>query len=102
MASIKLKAKAKKDMVSVKCLINHPMETGLRKVKETGKLVPAHYITEVTCTSGDKTLLTSNWSGGVSANPYLEFHYGGAKGDSITLSWVDNKGESDTMTTEVR
>jgi sulfur-oxidizing protein SoxZ len=102
MASIKLKAKAKKDIVSVKCLINHPMETGLRKVKETGKLVPAHYITEVTCTKGDATLLSSNWSGGVSANPYLEFHYAGAKGDEITLSWKDNKGGSDTKTAKVR
>ena len=102
MASIKLKAKAKKDMVSVKCLINHPMETGLRKVKETGKLVPAHYITEVVAKSGDKTLLTSNWSGGVSANPYLEFHYAGAKGDEITLSWVDNQGGSDSMSSKVK
>ncbi|MBT7047566.1 MAG: thiosulfate oxidation carrier complex protein SoxZ, partial [Gammaproteobacteria bacterium] len=34
--SIKLRAKSKKGVVTVKCLMNHPMETGLRKDKKTG------------------------------------------------------------------
>jgi len=34
MASIKMKAKEKKGVVTVKALITHPMETGLRKDKK--------------------------------------------------------------------
>ncbi|HCJ87112.1 MAG TPA: thiosulfate oxidation carrier complex protein SoxZ, partial [Gammaproteobacteria bacterium] len=42
MAKIKLKPKARKGVIGIKCLIKHPMETGLRKKK--GKLVPANHI----------------------------------------------------------
>ncbi|MGD8853473.1 MAG: thiosulfate oxidation carrier complex protein SoxZ, partial [Gammaproteobacteria bacterium] len=38
----------------------------------------------------------------VSKNPYLSFKFTGAKaGDSLTLSWVDNKGESDSIETKI-
>jgi len=100
--SIKLRAKAKKGTVTVKALMNHPMETGLRKDKKTGKLIPAHHIQEVTAKAGDKTVLEAAWGGAISKNPYLSFKFSGAKGDSLTLSWVDNKGNSDSLTAKVK
>ena len=45
--SIKIRAKEKGGVVTVKALMNHPMETGLRKDKKTGKAIPAHFINEV-------------------------------------------------------
>ena len=42
--SIKIRAKAKGDEVTVKALMSHVMETGLRKDKKTGKVIPAHFI----------------------------------------------------------
>ena len=99
--SIKLRAKASKGIVTVKALMNHPMETGLRKDKKTGKLIPAHHIQEVVAKAGDTTVLSAAWGGAVSKNPYLSFKYKGGKGDSLTLSWVDNKGGSDSVTTKV-
>jgi len=100
--SIKLRAKAKKGIVTLKALINHPMETGLRKNKKTGKLIPAHHIQEVTVKSGDKTVMHANWGGAISKNPYLSFKFSGSKGDSVTLSWVDNLGNSDSKTATVK
>ena len=100
--SIKLRAKAKNGTVTVKALMNHPMETGLRKDKKTGKLIPAHHIQEVTAKSGDKMVLEAAWGGAISKNPYLSFKYNGAKGDSLTLAWVDNKGNSDSLTAKVK
>ncbi|MCP4995542.1 MAG: thiosulfate oxidation carrier complex protein SoxZ [Gammaproteobacteria bacterium] len=92
---IKVKAKFKNDVVTVKALMGHPMETGNRKDKKTGKKIPARFIQEVVCKSGGKTLMTANWSGGVSKDPYLMFKYkGGKKGDMLELSWVDNTGKS--------
>jgi sulfur-oxidizing protein SoxZ len=42
------------------------------------------------------------WGAAVSKNPYLSFKFVGAKaGDTIKLSWVDNKGESDSAETQV-
>jgi len=99
--SIKIRAQLKDGVVTVKALMTHPMETGARKDKD-GSLIPAHFIQEVSCESAGKRLLTAYWSGGVSKNPYLSFNYkGGNKGDLLKLSWVDNKGESDTAEAEV-
>ncbi len=100
--SIKIRAKAKGGVVTVKALMNHPMETGLRKDKKTGKMIPAHHIQEVTAKAGDDTVMTAVWGGAISKNPYLSFKYPGAKGDSLSLSWVDNKGNSDSMTAKVK
>ncbi|MBL7000921.1 MAG: thiosulfate oxidation carrier complex protein SoxZ [Gammaproteobacteria bacterium] len=99
--SIKLRAKAQKGVVTVKALINHPMETGLRKDSKTGKAIPAHYIQQLTAKSGSKSVLDAVWGGAVSTNPYLSFSYNGAQGDSLTLSWADNQGNSDTLTISV-
>lgn len=96
--TIKLKAKEDGGVVTVKALITHPMETGQRKDKKTGEVIPAHFIEEVACEHGGKTRMTAQWSGGVSKNPYVTFRFkGGAKGDPIKLSWTDNKGEGDSI-----
>ena len=47
MSTIKIRAKESKGIVTVKALIKHPMETGKRKNKKTGELIPPHYIQEV-------------------------------------------------------
>jgi sulfur-oxidizing protein SoxZ len=97
MSSIKVKAKLDGDTAIVKALISHPMHTGQQKDKKTGELIPAHFIQEVKCEHGGKTVLTALWGAAVSKNPYLSFKFKGAKdGDKIKLSWVDNKGNSDS------
>ncbi len=95
MAKIKIRAKEKNGTVTVKSLLKHPMETGNRKDKKTGKKIPAHYITEVTCEVNGKTVMTAYLGPGVSKDPYMSFDVKGAKkGETVKLSWVDNKGES--------
>ena len=101
--SIKIRAKISGDTTQVKCLMTHPMETGLRKDKKTGELIPAHFINEVTAESGGKTVMTTNWSGGISKNPYLAFSFtGAAKGDEVKISWVDNQGGSGSGTAKIK
>jgi len=100
--NIKIRAKAEGGETSVKALMTHPMETGLRKDKKTGEIVPAHFITEVTCKWQDKVVLTALWSGGVSQNPYLAYKFkGGQAGDPVELTWVDNKGGTETATDKI-
>jgi len=100
--SIKVRAKEKGGVVTVKALMNHPMETGLRKDKKTGKMFPAHFISEVTATIGGANAIHAYWSGGISKNPYLAFDAPGKKGDELTLSWTDNQGNSESATTKVK
>ncbi len=97
MSSIKMRAKASGGVTTIKALISHPMETGTRKDKKTGEKIPAHFIQEVVCKHGDKTMMTAQWGAAISKNPYLSFKFkGGNAGDTVTLSWTDNKGNSDS------
>jgi sulfur-oxidizing protein SoxZ len=101
--SIRLRASDKGGVATVKALITHPMETGLRKDKKTGKKVPAHFIQTVSGKHNGKEVLLAEWGGAVSKNPYLSFSFAGAKkGDSVELTWSDNKGASETESTKVR
>ena len=101
--SIKIRAKMKGGDCEVKALIKHTMETGLRKDKKTGEKIPAHFIQEVTAKLNDKVVLDSKWGGAISKNPYLSFSVGGAKkGDQISLTWVDNKGNTDSKVATVK
>jgi len=100
--SIKVRAKVTGGVTEVKALINHTMETGQRKDAKTGKLVPAHFIQELTCTHNGETVLAAEWGVAISKNPYLSFKFSGAKaGDTLKVSWVDNKGETDSIETKI-
>jgi sulfur-oxidizing protein SoxZ len=100
--SIRIRAQAKDGETVVKALITHPMETGQRKDKKTGKVVPAHFIQEVVCKHNGTTVVTALWGPAVSKNPYVSFELkGGKAGDTIEMSWVDNLGEKDSDTVKV-
>ena len=102
MSSIKIRAKMSEGVTTVKALVKHPIKTGQRKNKKTGKLIPAHFIQEVTCEHNGNAVMTAMWGPAVSKNPYLSFKFKGAnKGDTLKLSWVDNKGEKDSAETQV-
>ncbi|MCU0810308.1 MAG: thiosulfate oxidation carrier complex protein SoxZ [Thiobacillaceae bacterium] len=94
---MRIRATMQGDVADVKVLMNHPMETGLRKDAKTGQLVPAHYITDVTAKLNGATVLEAGMGGGVSRNPYLGFKVKGAKaGDKVTVNWNDNKGDKNS------
>lgn len=101
-SSIKIRAKLKDGITTVKALISHPMETGLRKDKKTGQTIPAKFIQNVKCETNNRILLNSQWGVAISKNPYVSFKYSGSTaGDIIKLSWVDNTGQSDSIEAKV-
>jgi len=93
---MKIRASVQGDMVEVKVLMNHEMETGQRK-DTNGQIVPAHFIQKVTATYGGKTVLSAQWGPAVSKNPFLSFKFkGGAKGEKVQVTWIDNKNDTRT------
>lgn len=99
---MKIRAWIENNKTTVKAIIFHPMETGLRKDKKTGKPIPAHFITEVSCEHNGKSILKCNWGPGVSKNPFFSFRFVGAKaGDKLKISWVDNKGQSGSSEAQI-
>jgi sulfur-oxidizing protein SoxZ len=99
---MRIRATMAGDVADVKVLMNHPMETGLRKDAKTGQLVPAHYITDVTATVNGTKVLNAGLSGGISKNPYLGFKVKGPKaGDKVVVTWADNKGDKNSAETTI-
>jgi sulfur-oxidizing protein SoxZ len=96
-SKIKVKVKLKGDIAEVKSLMMHPMETGARKDPDTGSTIPAHHITQLTFANNGEPVMVVNCSTAVSRDPYFGFSFSGAKsGDTLTVSWTDNTGKSDT------
>lgn len=94
---VKLRAIAKDGMTEVKMLMSHPMETGRRKDKTTGALIPALYITDVKVQHNGRAVLEAQWGTGISKDPYLSFRFkGGQAGDKIAVTWTDNTGDKRT------
>ena len=90
---MRIRAQAAGDKATVRVLMSHEMETGLRK-DGAGKVIPAWFIQEVTAQLNGKNVMTAQWGPSVAKNPFLQFSVKGAKaGDKITMSWTDNKGE---------
>jgi sulfur-oxidizing protein SoxZ len=81
-------------MVSVK----HPMETGLRKDKASGKVIPAHFINRMTVEHNGKAIAEADLSIAISTNPIMGFGLKDAKsGDKVKVTWTDNLGETGNM-----
>jgi sulfur-oxidizing protein SoxZ len=91
---MKIRATLHGDVADVKALMNHIMETGLRKDAKTGQMIPEHFINHVVATLNGKTVMDAQWGASIAKNPFLGFKVKGAKsGDKIVINAVDNKGE---------
>ena len=95
--NMKMRAQLKGDLVEVKVLMSHPMETG-RKKDDFGQIIPAHFVQLVTVTLNARKVLEAQWGTGIAKNPYLTFRLKGAKiGDMVAVTWLDNMGASATQ-----
>jgi sulfur-oxidizing protein SoxZ len=93
---MKMRATLAGGFTDIRVLMTHPMATGLRKDPD-GKLVPMHFIQSVIVKVNGKTVIDSQTSQAVSRNPVFSFRLkGGARGDKIQVSWVDNQGETNS------
>ena len=93
---MKIRASAKDGVTEIKVLMSHEMETGQRK-DASGTVIPAWFINEVTAKLDGKTVMQAQWGPSISKNPYLAFKVkGGKAGDKVSVTWVDNKGDTRT------
>jgi sulfur-oxidizing protein SoxZ len=98
---MKIRATVKGDVADVRVLMVHPMETGQRK-DASGKLLPLHFIQEVSVRVNGKLVLEGQVSQAVSRNPVFSFRLKGVKaGDKLEIAWLDNRGERNRSDTAI-
>jgi len=95
---MKMRARSQNGGVELQILITHPMETGLRTDKDTGKKIPPHFIQRITLEHNDKLVVAVNTGVAISEDPLIGFRLKDAKqGDKLKVFWSDNMGESATL-----
>jgi len=82
------------DLVKVKTLAEHEMESGVRRDEKTGVIYPRLIIYKVTARYNGKVVFKANWFSGVSANPYLAFYLRADKSGLIEIEWEDDYSKS--------
>src|SRR5260370_42688683 len=101
-STIRARAISRGQPPEVPALIHHPMDSGFVK-DANGAIIPPHFIQELTFEYEGKAVFVADWGPALSKDPYVKFSFkGGKKGDDLKISWVDNKGESDTTTATIQ
>lgn len=89
---IKLPESAKAgDIIEVKTLITHVMETGHRKDKD-GKPVPRDIINLFVAKFGETEVFRAELGPGISANPFISFQMRVPGPGTFEFQWTDDKG----------
>jgi sulfur-oxidizing protein SoxZ len=97
---MRVKAKLLADVATIKLLIKHPMESGRNK-DESGQLIPAHYVTQISGHVAGVQVFEVNTGISVSKNPFIQVILTGRTiGETIDLKWIDSTGfsEEDSIT----
>ena len=93
---LKVPKEAKKgEVIEIKTLIAHVMESGQRKDRD-GNTIPRKIINKFSCEFNGKPVFTANIEPAVAANPYLSFFAKVEESGTFKYSWTDDDG---TVTT---
>ena len=106
MATIRISAPetaSKGEVIELKALIQHPMETGYRRNSQ-GKVIERDIITDFACTYNGETIFEAEMHPGIAANPIFTFYARAGKSGDIAFTWTGQDGEtwseSRTLTVE--
>jgi len=102
---MKVKAKLKNNVVKVKMMAKHEMSTYNQAEKKTGDRENANFITHLSGTVNDKVVIDISTSQFLSKNPIFQFQFKGdefKKGDELSITWVDRKGNTKTKKVKIK
>ena len=90
------------DVIKIDFIVIHPMDTGLKKDKKTGKIKPAHYINQVVFSFNGQPFTTMKVWETVSTNPYFSVDFKVPSEGTITVEYTDNMGENNTKSKKLK
>ena len=86
------KKEAKKgELVEVKALVSHIMETGQRKDSK-GETIPRKILNKFSCTVNGKEVFSADFEPAIAANPYIQFKFRAQESGPVVLTWTDDDG----------
>ena len=80
------------EVVQIRTLITHQMETGLRK-DAAGAPIPRKIINRLTCRYNGEMVFSADLNEAVAANPYVEFFIRAEETGTLAFAWHEDGGE---------
>jgi sulfur-oxidizing protein SoxZ len=87
----------KGDIVEIKTIVQHPMETGYRR-DHNGAVIPRDIVKRFVVTYAGNEIFTADMTQGVAANPFFSFHFRATATGDVAFTWTDEKGEATSET----
>jgi len=79
------------EVVTIKCLISHNMESGQRKDKD-GNKIPRSIINRFTCEFNGNSVIDVVMEPAISTNPYFQFDATVPEAGEFKFTWYDDDG----------
>jgi sulfur-oxidizing protein SoxZ len=100
-ALIRVPQEAKKgEVIEIKTLISHPMETGYRR-DSLGRPIPRHIIDRFVCTYNGEEVFRADLFPAIAANPFLTFFTVATESGELVFRWSDDHGVTQTETARI-
>lgn len=79
------------DVIEIKALILHPMETGFRP-GPNGRIIPRNIIERFTATWNGTEIFAMDMSPAIAANPFVSFFAQANDSGTVVLRWSGDEG----------
>jgi sulfur-oxidizing protein SoxZ len=100
-ALINVPASARRgEVIEIRTLIGHPMETGYRPGAE-GNVLPRNIIRRFTCRYNGEPVFSAELFPAIAANPYLAFHTVATDSGILSFTWEGDNGFVQTETVAI-
>jgi sulfur-oxidizing protein SoxZ len=90
----------KGEVVELRALIGHPMETGFRP-GDNGQILKRDIIRSFTCTYNGELVIGAELHPATSANPYFSFFTVATESGTLKFSWEGDNGFSHSETVSI-
>jgi sulfur-oxidizing protein SoxZ len=101
-ARVRLPPNIKKgDVIEVKTLVTHAMESGQRK-DASGQVIPRKILNKFVCLYNGKEVFRADLAAAISANPFITFFLVASESGSLKFTWTDDDGSTIEQTEEIK
>jgi sulfur-oxidizing protein SoxZ len=90
----------KGEVIEIKTLISHPMESGQRH-DDSGRTIPRDIINLLVCTYNGVEVFRAELFPAIAANPFLSFCTVATESGTLTFTWTDDEGRVETASAQI-
>jgi sulfur-oxidizing protein SoxZ len=88
------------DVIEIKTLISHIMETGYR-IGVTGQPIPRDIIDDFVCMYNGAEIFRAKLHPAIAANPFISFFTTATESGTLSFAWTDQHGQSQVQIAEI-